>query len=52
MICERWFIFKYLNKMSYNYETRVREEKIAEYNNILQSQNSMSEEEIEQLAGV
>lgn len=45
-------IFKYLNKMSYNYETRVREEKIAEYNNILQSQNSMSEEEIEQLAGV
>ena len=44
-------IFTYLNKMSYNYETRVREEKIAEYSNLLHSQDSASEDSTDQLVG-
>lgn len=45
-------IFKHLTKMSYNYETRVREEKMAEYRNLLQSQDSTSEHNDVQTAGV
>lgn len=44
-------IFTYLNKMSYNYETRVREEKIAEYSNLLHSQDSVSEDDTDQPIG-
>lgn len=44
-------IFTYLNKMSYHYETRVREEKIAEYSNLLHSQDSVSEDNTDQLIG-
>lgn len=46
------FIFNYLAKMSYDYETRVREEKIAEYRNLIQSQDSTSEDNDVQTAGV
>ena len=46
------FIFNWLTKMSYNYETRVREEKMAEYRDLLQSQDSTSEHNDVQTAGV
>lgn len=46
------FIRTYLIKKAYNYETRVREEKITEYSNILQSQDSVVEDDVEQLVGV
>lgn len=46
------FIFTYLNKMSYNYETQVREKKITEYSNLLHGQDSVSEENTDQLVGV
>lgn len=44
-------IFTYLNKMSYHYETRVREEKIAEYSSLLYSQDSVSEDNTDQRVG-
>lgn len=46
------FIITYLDKKSYNYETRVREEKITEYSNILQSQDSVSEDDADRLVSV
>lgn len=42
MHSKKMMIFTCLNKMSYNYETRVREEKIAEYSNLLHSQENAS----------
>lgn len=46
------FIFNCLTKMSYNYETRVREEKIAEYRNLLQSRDGTSEDNTAQSIGL
>ena len=46
------FIFRYLTKKSYDYETRVREKKMAEYRNLLQSQDSTSEDDADQPIGV
>lgn len=46
------FIVTCLEKKSYAYETRVREEKIKEYSNVLKSQESVLEDEVDQFVGV
>lgn len=40
------FIFNFLTKMSYHYETRVREEKIAEYRDLFRSGDGSLEDDI------
>ena len=45
-------IISHIAKKSFNYETRVREEKIVEYSSMLKKQGGTSEDNVEQFVGV